>query len=116
MSDAQARSVDHTPMVRRRGCRKPCVLALCAWLLGFCAPDTASARTFGGYDCTDDCVSHAAGYLWAEEREIQNIDDCPENRSEAFHEGCLTYVDDPERGADFDDDGRAISVPRRSSY
>jgi hypothetical protein len=68
----------------------------------------------------------------AEEREIQNIDDCPENRSEAFYscigiggrhepvrafyEGCLTYVDDPERGADFDDDGRAIVVPRRSSY
>jgi len=23
---------------------------------------------------------------------------------------------DPERGADFDDDGRAIVVPRRSSY
>jgi hypothetical protein len=92
------------------------VLAACALPLWFCAPTLALARTFGGYDCTDDCVSHAAGYLWAEEREIESIDGCPENRSEAFYEGCLTYVDDPERGADFDDDGRAIAVPRRSSY
>jgi hypothetical protein len=73
-------------------------------------------RTFGGFDCTDECVSHAAGYLWAEEHEIENIERCPENRSAASYEGCLTYVDDPERGAEFDDDGRAIVVPRRSSY
>jgi hypothetical protein len=72
-------------------------------------------ETFGGYDCTDECVSHAAGYRWAEEREIQSIKDCPENRSQAFHEGCLTYVDDPERGADFDDDGKAIVVPTPAS-
>lgn len=37
--------------------------------------------------------------------------ECPESRSEAFYEGCLTYVDDPERGADVDDDGDPI--PRR---
>ena len=97
-------------------CRKPLVLAVCALLFGLCAPSSVLARTFGGYDCTDDCVSHAAGYLWAEEHEIESIDDCPKNRSEAFFEGCLTYVDDPERGADFDDDGRIIAVPRRSSY
>jgi hypothetical protein len=53
--------------------------------LGFYAVDPASARTFGGYDCTDDCVGHAAGYRWAEEREIEYIDECPENRSEAFY-------------------------------
>jgi len=94
----------------------PIFLVASVIVFGFCASSPASARTFGGYDCTDDCVSHAAGYLWAEEREIENIDHCPENRSEAFYEGCLTYVDDPERGADFDDDGRAIVVPRRSSY
>jgi hypothetical protein len=97
-------------------CCSPLVLAVSALLLGFCAPSHALARTFGGYDCTDDCVSHAAGYLWAENHDIERIDDCPENRSEAFYEGCLTCVDDPERGADFDDDGRAIAVPRRSSY
>ena len=94
----------------------PIFLVASVIVFGFCAASPASTRTFGGYDCTDDCVSHAAGYLWAEEREIENIDHCPENRSEAFYEGCLTYVDDPERGADFDDDGRAIAVPRRSSY
>ena len=84
--------------------------------LGCCAPGQASARTFGGYVCTDNCVSHAAGYRWAEQWEIENIADCPETRSEAFYEGCLTYVDDPDRGADLDDDGEAIVVPRRASY
>lgn len=29
--------------------------------LGCCAVGPASARTFGGYDCTYDCVVHAAG-------------------------------------------------------
>jgi hypothetical protein len=87
----------------------------CLLALGCCAPEQASARTFGGYDCTDDCVGHAAGYRWAEERGIEYIDECPENRSEAFYEGCLTYVDDPERGADFDDGGKPILTTRRAS-
>jgi len=73
-------------------------------------------ETFGGYDCTDECVSHAAGYRWAEEREIQNINDCPKNRSESFYEGCLTYVDDPERGASFDSNGKEIVSPTPTSY
>src|SRR5262245_42874170 len=38
----------------------------------------------------------------------------PENRSEAVHEGCLPYVDALEPGADFDDDGSAVAVPRRT--
>jgi hypothetical protein len=97
---------------------KWCAIVLVTSVLAFacCTAGQASTRTFGGYDCTDDCVVHAAGYRWAEERGIENIDDCPENRSEAFYEGCLTYVDDPQRGVDFDDEGRAIVVPRRSSY
>src|SRR5262245_14337078 len=97
---------------------KWCPIFLVAGVLafGFCAPSHASARTFGGYDCTDGCVGHAAGDLWAEQHAMETMDDCAENRSEAFYEGCLTYVDDPERDADFDDDGRAIVVPRRSSY
>jgi hypothetical protein len=90
--------------------------AICVLVLGCCTSGPASARTFGGYECTDDCVGHAAGCRWAEEREIENTDHCPENRSEAFHEGCLAFVDDPERGADLDDDGEMIIVPRRSSY
>jgi hypothetical protein len=88
----------------------------CLLAFGCSVPAQASARTFGGYDCVDDCVVHAAGYRWAEERGIEIIGACPENRSEAFYEGCLTYVDDPERGADFDDDGKLILVPRRAAY
>ena len=65
-----------------------------------CATSQALARTFGGYDCADDCVGHAAGYRWAEERWVESIDECPENRS----------------GADFDDDGKVILVPRRTAY
>jgi len=98
------------------GCRNSLVLAVCVLPLGFCESSHASTRTFDGYDCTDECVSHAAGYRRAEEREIQNINDCPKNRSEAFYEGCLTYVDDPERGADFDDDGKEIVSPTPTSY
>jgi hypothetical protein len=88
------------------------VLVTCILALGCCAVGPASARTFGGYDCTHDCVVHAAGYRWAEQRGIEYIDECPENSSEAFYEGCLTYVDDPERGADVDDDGEP--TPRRT--
>ena len=94
----------------------PIVLVTSVLAFGCCLAGRASARTFGGYDCTDDCVSHAAGYLWAEKREIDSIDDCRKNRSEAFYEGCLTYFDDPERGADFDDDGKTIVVPKPTSY
>jgi hypothetical protein len=92
--------------------RSASVLAICVLLFDFYAVGPVSARTFGGYDCTNDCVGHAAGYRWAEERGIEYIDEWPENRSEAFYEGCITYVDDPERGADVDDDGQTI--PRRS--
>ena len=66
--------------------------------LACCAPGQASARTVGGYDCTDNCVGHDAGYRWAEELWMRNHYQCPENRSQAFYEGCLTYLDDPERG------------------
>jgi hypothetical protein len=94
---------------------RPIILVTSVLAFGWCAPCHASTRTFGGYDCTDGCVGHAAGYRWAEERGIDDIDKCPDDRSEAFYEGCLTYVDDAERGADFDDDGELILVPRRAS-
>ena len=108
-----------TPATAQKSTRGGCsalYLVACILALACCAPGQASARTFGGYDCTDNCVGHAAGYRWAEERGIENIDECPENRSEAFYEGCLAYVDDPERGADLDDDGVPILVPRRTAY
>ena len=105
--DAQMRTVTN---------RSAIVLVTSVLALGCCAPGQASGRTFGGYDCTDDCVGHAAGYQWAEERGIEDIAECPASSSDAFYEGCLTYVDDPERGADLDDDGVPILVPRRTAY
>ena len=70
----------------------------------------AVARTFGGYECTIDCSGHKAGYEWAEDKGITNKSQCDQilvsspNRT-SFYEGCLTYVEDPSRGADEDDDG-----------
>ena len=95
--------------------RRKFALAIGALALGCCAAGQASARTFGGYDCGDDCIGHAAGYRWAAQREIEYVDDCPLNMSDAFYQGCLAYVDDPDRGADFDDDGEAIPTTRLSS-
>jgi len=73
----------------------------------------AEARTFGGYDCAADCSEHKAGYEWAEDKGIDSEAACDEilrtspNRN-SFYEGCLVYVDDPDRGADEDDDGEEI--------
>jgi hypothetical protein len=70
-------------------------------------------RTFGGYECTDDCSGHKAGYEWAEAKGITDEADCENilvrapNRT-SFYEGCMTYVEDPSRGADEDDDGEEI--------
>jgi hypothetical protein len=70
-------------------------------------------RTFGGYDCTDDCSGHKAGYEWAEAKGITDEEDCEDillrapNRT-SFYEGCKAYVEDPTRGADQDDDGDDI--------
>jgi hypothetical protein len=96
-------------------CRRTTGFAICVRALGCCAAGEASARTFGGYECTDECEGHAAGYRWAEAREIEHTDECPVNLSDAFYEGCLTYVDDPERGADVDDDGKPILPTKRVS-
>ena len=89
------------------------VLSTCVLTISCFATDQTPARTFGGYECTDDCVGHAAGFRWAEENEITEADECPEKSSKAFYEGCLAYVDDPERGADRDDDGEPIQTAER---
>ena len=65
----------------------------------------AQDRTFGDFDCTDDCSGHAAGYKWAEEHSIDSEIDCPYGNSESFHKGCMAHARDPFRGADEDDDG-----------
>jgi hypothetical protein len=50
-------------------------------------------NTFNGYDCTEDCSGHEAGYNWAEENDISDEYDCDGN-SNSFNEGCTSYVED----------------------
>jgi hypothetical protein len=50
------------------------------------------ADTFHGYECTDDCSGHEAGYQWAEDNGIVDENDCGGN-SNSFVEGCYAYVE-----------------------
>jgi hypothetical protein len=74
---------------------------------------SAQTRTFGGYECTDDCSGHKVGYEWAETKGITDEKQCEDilvtapNRT-SFYEGCMAYVADPTRDADEDDDGDDI--------
>lgn len=49
--------------------------------------------SFNGYECTEDCSGHEAGYSWAEENGIEDEGDCDGN-SNSFNEGCMSYVED----------------------
>ena len=51
-----------------------------------------SAQLFHGYPCTFDCSGHTAGYEWAEEKGIEDSDDCGGN-SQSFIEGCKAYAE-----------------------
>ena len=82
--------------------------------IGCCAPAQAEARTFGGYQCPDNCSEHAAGYRWADERDIISTDECPKAKSEPFYQGCVAFVRDPDRGADLDDDGKSVGYIQTS--
>lgn len=55
-------------------------------------PPSASLY-FHGYPCTEDCSGHEAGYEWAEENDIVDVDDCGGN-SDSFIEGCEAYVEE----------------------
>ena len=66
---------------------------------------------FAGYDCTEDCSGHEAGYAWAEEHDISDGDECDaageHSNSPSFAEGCHAYVDgdvDREENGNPDDD------------
>jgi hypothetical protein len=76
-------------------------------------PASAADRQFGGNDCSDDWSGHKAGYEWAEAKGITDPTSClnvliRSPNSTSFAEGCETYVEDPARGADEDDDGNDI--------
>ncbi|KAB2763058.1 hypothetical protein [Brucella anthropi] len=83
------------------------IIATGILLVGTCWLYPSEAQTFGGYDCTEDCSGHKAGYDWAERNGISNKDDCSGN-SNSFEEGCKAYVEDSDRGSDEDDDGNEI--------
>src|SRR5438128_1379906 len=43
----------------------------------------AETKYFHGYRCIDDCSGHEAGYKWAEEHDIDDVDQCGGN-SQSF--------------------------------
>ena len=53
----------------------------------------ASADTFHGYECAEDCSGHQAGYDWAEENDLTDPNDCDGN-SQSFIEGCEAWADE----------------------
>lgn len=71
-------------------------------------PPPQSPKTFAGYECTEDCSGHEAGYKWAEEHDIDNQDDCDSagdtSNSPSFAEGCKAYVNGDSPDEEDDDD------------
>jgi len=57
------------------------------------AHGVSPARSFHGDPCTEDCSGHQAGYDWAEQKDIDDEDDC-DTPSESFNEGCKSYVEE----------------------
>jgi|GEM_PF-4538724 len=47
----------------------------------------------GGYDCSDDCSGHLAGWRWAAEQRVTEEHQCGGSRSESFSEGCHLYLE-----------------------
>jgi len=68
-------------------------------------------RSFGDFDCTDDCSGHAAGYKWADQHSVDGEEDCPSGNSQSFHEGCVAYTRDPGHGAEEDDNDNPVGEP-----
>lgn len=59
--------------------------------------------SFRGYECTEDCSGHEAGYEWAEDNGIDDPDDCGGN-SESFIEGCQAFAEE-QQAEQFEDEG-----------
>lgn len=55
--------------------------------------NSSDYNTFKGFECTEDCSGHEAGYNWAEENGISDESDCQGN-SNSFNEGCQAYIDE----------------------
>nr|WP_019860870.1 hypothetical protein [Mesorhizobium loti] len=96
------------------GCRLECfvmirilIAAGTLALAGLFAAPASAQETFHGYDCTDDCSGHQAGYDWAAKNDITDERDC-DGDSQSFNEGCQAYVeeqaDDANRNSQSDDE------------
>lgn len=57
------------------------------------AEQDGGSLTWHGYNCTEDCSGHEAGYDWAERKGIDDAADCGGN-SQSFIEGCEAYVEE----------------------
>ena len=80
------------------------------WLTVFGHLIPAQSRTFSGYVCSHECEVHSAGYKWARDRSIDDKHACPYGISPSFHEGCVSYVQNPARDPDEDDQGNPVGV------
>lgn len=76
-------------------------------LIAAMATTSLGPRTFGGYDCNNDCAQLATGYAWAADNEITLIQSCLSG-SEDFQRGCWSYLANPLRGYTQDDQGGDI--------
>jgi hypothetical protein len=86
-------------------------IAILLFLSGSAAGnDGLLLRTFGGFRCIPDCTSLAAGYLWAEKKDVESARDCPPGASDGFYRGCIVFIRDPDRGATEDDGGVSIDA------
>ncbi|TIS59547.1 MAG: hypothetical protein E5W93_11525 [Mesorhizobium sp.] len=76
-------------------------------LAGFVAAPANAQETFHGYDCTNVCSGHEAGYDGAARIDIADERDC-DGDSQSFNEGCQAYVeeqaDDVSRKGQSDDE------------
>jgi hypothetical protein len=61
------------------------------------------SSTFHGYDCTQDCSGHKAGYEWAKEHGIDDPDKCGGD-SESFKQGCRAYAEEQDEDSEAKDD------------
>ena len=65
-----------------------------AWIVVLCLmAATVNAATFKGYQCTQDCSGHIAGYEWAMRKGITSKSSCT-GKSKSFIEGCYAWVDE----------------------
>lgn len=81
-------------------------------------PTLATAASFNGYECTEDCSGHEAGYEWAEKNEIEDESDC-DTPSNSFTEGCISYLEEKvteqEEGNPEEEDGEDSELTDREN-